>query len=225
MKKGRKPGILPGSAGDVPYFQRIDIYRKITFGSPRTTVPFFGIHFAISATVDEEVAMIRRVKKGQGLTMVELVITLAIIACLATLMMPGLGRWLSHYRIKSTAGDIASCFRLAQMAAVQRNQTASVRFNTNNGSVEVLDGGGATIRTIVLSQYKAQFNGLDFVDQGGDGIISITYNTRGIPSDEAGNPIGVPGGQNGERVFLVNNRGEGYWVEVSPVGNVRYDRV
>jgi hypothetical protein len=33
-----------------------------------------------------------------------------------------------------------------------------------------------------------------------------------------------PGGQDGQRVFVMNSRGEQYWVEVTPVGNVRYDR-
>jgi len=176
----------------------------------------------------------RYVKKRQGLTMVELVITLAIIALLATFTVPSLGRWLSHYRIKSAARDVASCFRLAQMKAVQTNQNCTVRFDKRAGfpqTVTVMDGGGVSMRTVDLSRYKAQFDtgrgggdGLDFVDQPADSLIDITFNTRGIPSDEQGNPLTPLGGQDGQRVFLRNSRGEGYWVEVTPVGNVRYDR-
>lgn len=179
--------------------------------------------------------MIGYVRNRQGLTLVELVITLVIVALLATLMVPGLGRWLSHYRIKGVARDIASCFRLAQMKAVQTNQTCTVRFDARAGfppTVTVIDGGGVSIRAIDLSEHKAQFDttsgggdGFDFIDQPADKVIDITYNTRGIPSDEQSNPLTPPGVQDGQRVFLVNNRGEGYWVEVSPVGNVRYDRV
>ena len=178
--------------------------------------------------------MIGRVRKRQGLTFVELVITLAILAVVSAAMMPSLASWLSHYRIKGLARDVASCFRLAQMTAVQRNQTCSVRFSSGGGIVTVIrDPGGAndTIRIINLGEFKAQFDGgrgvndpgFDFIDQPDDNFISVLYNTRGIPSDEQGSPLTPPGGQDGQRVFLVNSRGEGYWVEVTPVGNVRYE--
>jgi prepilin-type N-terminal cleavage/methylation domain-containing protein len=171
-------------------------------------------------------------KRTKGLTMVELVIAMAILAILTVAMMPNLGSWLSHNRIKGLARDVASCFRLAQMTAVQTNQTCCVRFDTANGVVRVLDGGGASLRNLTVTEYRTRFdgamgtqvNGFDFVDQGGDGLISVFYNSRGIPSDEQGSPLTPPGAQNGQRVFFENSRGEGYWVEVTPVGNVRFDR-
>ncbi len=172
----------------------------------------------------ERFSMIAYLKIRRGLTLVELAVVLAIIGILVAAMIPGLGRWLSHYRIKSMAGDIASSFRLAQMTAVQRNRNCSVEFNTNTRRVRVLDSGGAALRLLNLDEYNAQFNGFDFVDQGGDGIISIIYNSRGIPSDEIGSPLTPPGGQDGQRVNVINARGESYWVEVTPVGAVRYDR-
>ncbi len=178
--------------------------------------------------------MIGHIKKKQGLTLVELALTLIIIGILAAAMSPGLGRWLSHYRIKGVARDIASSFRLAQMMAVQRNQTCRVEFNSGAGVVRVVDNAGSIARTITLGEYKAQFdtargggNGVDFVDQPADTFINVIYNTRGIPGDEMGAPLTPPTpppNQNGQRVFLINNRGEGYWVEVTPVGNVSYDR-
>jgi len=147
--------------------------------------------------------------------MVELVIAMAILAVLAVAMMPNLGAWLSHNRIKGLARDVASCFRLAQMTAVQRNQTCCVRFDIGNGVVRVLDGGAASLRTLTVNEYKTRFdgamgtqgNGFDFVDQGGDGLISVFYNSRGIPSDEQGSPLTPPGAQSGQRVFLENGRG------------------
>lgn len=196
---------------------------------------FLGIDFAKFTTKDEEESVIGYMRKRQGLTIVELVITMAIVAVLMAAMIPSLGRWVSHYRIKRAARDIASCFRLAQMTAVETNQTCSVRFSSGGGIVTVIrDPGGAndTIRTVNLGESKAQFDtaqgggdGLDFVDQAPvDGIINVTYNTRGIPSDEQGNPLTPPGGQDGQRVFLETTRNEGYWVEVTPVGNVRHDK-
>ena len=173
-----------------------------------------------------------KMTKSKGLTITELVIAMTILAILTVAMIPGLGSWLSHNRIKGLARDIASCFRLAQMTAVQSNQMCRVQFNTANGTVQVLDGGAASLRNLTVAEYKAQFdaamgtqgNGFDYFDQGGDGLISIFFNSRGIPSDEQGSPLTPPGTQNGQRVFMENSRGEGYWVEVTPVGNIRFDR-
>jgi Tfp pilus assembly protein FimT len=162
--------------------------------------------------------------KGRGLTILELVITMAIVAVLTALMIPGLGNWLSHHRIKGAARSIASCFRQAQMTAVQDNQACTIRFDPNNQNVRVLDNTGTVMKTLDLEDYRAQFNGFDFLDVDGDNLIEIEYDTRGIPRDENDEPIATPAGQNGQRVFLINGRGERYWVELTPVGNVRFDR-
>jgi len=172
------------------------------------------------------------VRDRRGLTVVELVIAVAIVAVLVTAMIPGLGLWLSHHRIKGVAGDVASCIRLAQMMAVETNQTCRVEFDSGAGIVRVFDGGGVATRTITLAESDAQFdnaegggNGLDFIDHAPvDGLINVSFNSRGIPRDEQSSPLTPPGGQDGQRVFLENSRGEGYWVEVTPVGNVRYDK-
>jgi prepilin-type N-terminal cleavage/methylation domain-containing protein len=168
--------------------------------------------------------MIDCIRKRKGVTFVELMMAVALLAILGTFMVPSLGRWVSHFRIKGVARNIAACFRLAQMTAVQRNQECTVRFNTNTGNIQVFDGGGVSVRALDLAEFRAAFDRFDFADVGGDGLISVIYNTRGIPSDEAGNPLTPPGGQDGQRVFLDSSRGEEYWVEVTPVGNVRYDK-
>jgi prepilin-type N-terminal cleavage/methylation domain-containing protein len=170
--------------------------------------------------------------KDKGLTITELVIAMAILAILSVAMIPGLGSWLSHNRIKGLARDVASCFRLAQMTAVQTNRICQVRFQTGTGTVQVVNNGGTSLRDVSVVEYKGQFdvargtqgNGFDFVDQDGNGVIEVSFNSRGIPSDEQDSPLTPPGAQDGQRVFLENTRGEGYWVEVTPVGNVRFDR-
>jgi prepilin-type N-terminal cleavage/methylation domain-containing protein len=169
--------------------------------------------------------MIDWVRKRKGLTLVELIIAFAIFAVLTLAMLPGIGNWLPQHCIKGLARDVPSCFRLAQMTAVQRNQTSRVHFDNTQGTVTVLDAAGAPLRALDLGDYRSQFDSFDFAHQGGDELIDIFYNTRGIPTDEESSPLTPPGGQQGQRVFLENSRGEeGYWVEVIPVGNVRYDK-
>jgi prepilin-type N-terminal cleavage/methylation domain-containing protein len=169
-------------------------------------------------------------KRERGLTLVELVVTIAIVAVLAAAMIPSLGRWVSHYRIRGAARDVASCFRLAQMTAIQQNRNCAVQFDLSGNCSVLVTGTANPLRRVVpdtdypgvhLDLSQGGGDGLEFPDTvpaGGDGLYSITFNSRGIPSDENGQLAAA------ERIYLENARNEGYWVEVSPVGNVRYDK-
>jgi prepilin-type N-terminal cleavage/methylation domain-containing protein len=66
----------------------------------------------------------------KGITLIELVIVLAIIAIGAALMVPGFGAWMPHYRLKGAARDIVSVMRTAQVKAVSYNMRYGVAFNT-----------------------------------------------------------------------------------------------
>jgi len=82
------------------------------------------------------------------------------------------------------------------------------------------------LRRIVFSEYKGGVqmdtsqgggNGIDFPDNNADSLFSISYNTRGIPSAEDGSSMVG-------RIWVENARGEGYWVQVTPVGNVTLEK-
>jgi prepilin-type N-terminal cleavage/methylation domain-containing protein len=66
----------------------------------------------------------------KGITLLELIIVMVIIAIGAALMVPGFGAWMPHYRLKSAARDIVSTMRTAQMRAVSNNMRYGVAFNT-----------------------------------------------------------------------------------------------
>ena len=64
----------------------------------------------------------------KGVTLIELIVVLAIIAIGAVLAVPNLGPWLANYRLRSATRDITSTLRTAQMKAVSNNYFYQVDF-------------------------------------------------------------------------------------------------
>jgi prepilin-type N-terminal cleavage/methylation domain-containing protein len=64
-----------------------------------------------------------------GVTLIELVVVVVIIAIGAVLLTPNIGAWLPNYRLRSAARDVVSTMRAAQMKAVSNNSQYRVNFN------------------------------------------------------------------------------------------------
>jgi general secretion pathway protein H len=67
--------------------------------------------------------------KHRGVTLIELVVVLVIIAIGGVLTAPDIHAWLANYRLKSATRDIISTMRTAQMKAVSTNLQYRVYFN------------------------------------------------------------------------------------------------
>jgi general secretion pathway protein H len=73
-------------------------------------------------------------KNQKGVTLLELIIVMVIIAIGATLMAPGISSWMPHYRLKKDTRDIVSTMRTAQMKAISNNLIYEVVFAPPTGS-------------------------------------------------------------------------------------------
>ena len=65
----------------------------------------------------------------RGITLMELIIVMAIIALGAVLMVPNIAGWIPNYRLRSATRDVVSALRVAQMKAVARNIDHRVTFD------------------------------------------------------------------------------------------------
>jgi prepilin-type N-terminal cleavage/methylation domain-containing protein len=70
----------------------------------------------------------------KGVTLIELLVVFVVIAIGATLMVPGLNRWLPKYRLRSATRDIASTMRTAQLRAISNNLNYQVVFTPAGGT-------------------------------------------------------------------------------------------
>ncbi|UHQ54546.1 GspH/FimT family pseudopilin [Microbulbifer sp. YPW16] len=67
----------------------------------------------------------------QGMTLMELILTVAIMALLAAIAIPNFARQVEQYRTRSTTEEIMAAIQLARTSAVTQNQRATLR---NRGS-------------------------------------------------------------------------------------------
>jgi prepilin-type N-terminal cleavage/methylation domain-containing protein len=71
----------------------------------------------------------------RGVTLLELIIVMVIIAIGATLLVPGIGAWIPIYRLKGATRDVVSTLRTAQIKAVSINTDYRVRFPDATGYI------------------------------------------------------------------------------------------
>jgi len=69
----------------------------------------------------------------KGVTLIELIVVMVIIAIGAVLLAPNIGAWLPNYRLRSATRDIVSTMRTAQMKAVSNNLRYQVSFTAGTG--------------------------------------------------------------------------------------------
>src|SRR4030043_2187845 len=72
----------------------------------------------------------------KGVTLLELIIVMVIIAIGATLLAPGIGAWIPIYRLKGATRDVVSTLRTAQMKAVSINTDYRVTFDATTYILE-----------------------------------------------------------------------------------------
>lgn len=97
--------------------------------------------------------------KQHGFTLIELMITLAVIALLAGIASPSLQRWSSAYRLKSAATDLFSNMQLAKIGSMKENDAWNIYF-TKTGTktgYEIKNGNNKKVKSIEFNdRYKGE---------------------------------------------------------------------
>ena len=139
--------------------------------------------------------------KNSGFTITELMVTIAVVAILASLAIPNFIAWLPNYRLRSGAEEIQSTLQFARITAIKRNATATVAFDIANETYRASVGGQA----IRGGRMPA---GIDI--NSAFGGTSVQFDSRGIAS-AAGTAV------------VRNNLGRSRTIRVYITGNSRID--
>lgn len=73
-------------------------------------------------------------RSRRGLTMVELMVSLAIIALLAAIAVPSLRGFVARKRVEGVAQELVTDLRWLRSLRIQRNETVGIRFGSNTTS-------------------------------------------------------------------------------------------
>jgi len=102
--------------------------------------------------------------KKDGFTIIELLVTLIVLAIVASISIPVFSRWLPDYRLRNAAREVYSNMQLTKMNSVKHNAEWAIIFNpaVNRYVVfsDAVDGDWTTtgdniiFRTVNLSDYE-----------------------------------------------------------------------
>jgi len=136
--------------------------------------------------------------RGQkGVTLIELVVVMAIVAIMALFMAPAIGEWLDNFRIRQAARDIASTLQLAKMQTISTRQTHSVNFDTDNETYQMTPGGN--------------------VNQVPRGVNIVSGSTISFRADGTSTSSGT--------IAIDNAKGKQYQVSVSATGRIQMQEI
>lgn len=173
-------------------------------------------------------------KREQGFTMLELLITIVILCVLLGLAIPGFSNWVPNYRLRGAVRDIYSNFQYAKMTAVKDRAGCGVLFDRANSLYRVVSSGpnrsfestssavggdDVVLRTVNFSEYGsgiAYGHGSATAAIGADFGDEVTFDEYGILLDPRGmvfKPSNMPVTADGY-VYLQNNRNNSYAVGV-----------
>jgi Tfp pilus assembly protein FimT len=123
-------------------------------------------------------------KKENGFSIVDLMVTIAIIGSISVVAVPGLKAWSRNYNMQSAAMDLYAHMQIAKLGAVKENKSWTIHFNPDGlVGYQVRNSAGNVVKTV---DFSTQYNG---EIQYGDPTASKTYDAPSI----AFNPNGLSG--------------------------------
>ena len=142
-------------------------------------------------------------RNNSGMTIIELMVVIGILAILAGIAIPGFIGWLPNYRLRSAADDLQSTLQNAKLRAIRENAIVRVNFDFGNDTyVAFIDNGanadnGTQEADEVMIKNGQMPAGIDLQDAGLGGAVRFTR--RGFPDVSGDITI-----DNGNRTQTVN---------------------
>jgi len=136
----------------------------------------------------------------RGVTLIELVVTLAVLGVLAVLVVPAFGAWIANARMRTVAESMQNGLRLAQQEAVRRNrQTVFALTNATPALTAAPAANGSNWFVRALPIVATETVDPSFYVQGGgttgqsvtiSGPAIICFNSLGRPTANAATGLG-----------------------------------
>ena len=165
-------------------------------------------------------------KRETGFTLMEILITIALISLISVFAIPGIMSWMPDYRLKKAIGDMRSDFQRARLAAIRERATCAVEFNgkdTASGYTVYVD----TNDNETADAGEKVLTAVDWTaDYGGDvKFDNITFTDNGTNAWVGFRPTGLPRDANdgfgAGQIQLKNDKGNWRQLRLSRAGNIQ----
>jgi prepilin-type N-terminal cleavage/methylation domain-containing protein len=160
----------------------------------------------------------------KGVTLIELVVVMAIIAIMAAFMAPSIGEWAAGFRLRGAGKDLADALQLARLKAISDVVEYKVQINLNNQQVGVWKGNlrqGSTSWPTQEGTTITMPSGVTITNVDGTtaGTIDRIFRPDGTALGTGG--FGGVGGTSTSTITLNNSRNDQYLITLSRTGAVR----
>lgn len=142
--------------------------------------------------------MLKVMHKNSGFTIIELMITIAIIAVLATIAIPNMITWRSGTKLQGVVENLRGDLQWSKLAAVKGNVSVEVQFPVEGDKYLVVPGDGPTKERRMPTGVS-----IDVADFSGNKYVR--FNNRGLPE--------FPG-----KVVINSSGGEGRTISLNRLG-------
>lgn len=115
----------------------------------------------------------RSLRHGRGFTLVELLITLAVLAVGLSLSAPAFNQQIANYRVRSASESIVEGLNYARAEAVRRNAPVSFTLDASGPGWTVAQGG-----TALQSRASGETPGVGATS--GNGALALTFTPTGM---------------------------------------------
>ena len=157
------------------------------------------------------------IRQGDGVTLIELAIVLAIVAVVAVIAIPAYISMLPHMDLKNAAGEVGGEILQARMRSISEGKDYTVSFDHVNDTYTVTPEGGTAV-----GPGNFPWKRVDIYDDGSDPLVSSFSG-----DDVTFRPNGTAATAGYEAVYFKNNpvTNERYRVKVLGVtGKVKVER-
>ena len=76
---------------------------------------------------------------SSGFTLIELMVTIAVMAIIAGIAAPSISNQLANQRVKSTAATLENALKEAKVESIIRRREVKLTYNNNNNVIEIKD--------------------------------------------------------------------------------------